>query len=472
MSVSSARVRAGTVFDPSGDARQRKGRRRVPVRPSPAPRPWLGRLAVAATFTGLAAVVILGIATETRTELRLPGGVATFIGSMTGLTGMYLALVMVLIVARIPPLERILGQDGMLRWHRRLSAWPLSLIAAHAVFVTIGYAQAARTGVLHQLNAFLAHYADMLAATVGFLLMVAIGIVSIRALRQRLRRETWWVLHLYMYLALALSFAHVIALGPAFVGHPLTQVLWSVVWALTAGTVLVYRVGLPVMRSLRHRLRVVEVHREGPGVVSVVMSGRQLERLAVSGGQFMAWRFLARGLWWQAHPYSLSAMPQPPYLRITVKQVGDHSAAVARLKRGTRVAIEGPYGNVTGHARTNDKVVLVAGGIGVTALRSLLEDLPKGTDPVVIVRASSESQLVLRDEVAELVRHRKGTLIELVGSRREIALHSQGLLQLVPDLLARDLYTCGPPGLVEDVVEAARSAGMPHHAVHYEVFSW
>lgn len=473
MSAWPAGAQAVTAFDPALGPRRGKSRRKgVAVRRPPAPQPRLARLAVTVSVCGLVLVVALGIATETGRELGLPGGVATFVGSLTGLAGMYLALVMVLIVARIPPLERILGQDGMLRWHRRLSPWPLSLIAAHALFVTVGYAQAARTGPLHELGALIVHYPDMLAATVALGIMIAIGIASIRALRQRLRRETWWVLHLYMYLALALSFAHVIALGPAFVGHPFARVVWSVVWALTAGTVLVYRFGLPVVRSLRHRLRVVEVHREAPGVVSVIMAGHHLERLAVSGGQFIAWRFLTRGLWWQAHPYSLSAVPKPPYLRITVKQVGDHSAAVARLRAGTKVAIEGPYGNVTRDAMASPKAALVAGGIGVTALRSLLEDLPRGSDPVVILRAGAENQLVLRDEVVELVRHRNGTLYELVGSRWQNAMNSRRLLELVPDLTQRDLYTCGPPGLVEDVVEAAKSAGLPDHAIHYEIFSW
>lgn len=461
----------GTLFDPAVGSR-RSRRQRVETRRSPAPRPWMAKLAVAAAFAGLVLVIVLGVSPETSSELALPGGVATFVGSLAGLVGMYLALVMVVIVARIPPLERIIGQDGMLHWHRWLSPWPLSLIAVHAVFVTLGYAQAAHTGVLHELGALVAHYPDMLAATVALAIMVAVGIASIRALRRRLRRETWWVLHLYMYLALALSFAHVIALGPSFVGHPVTRIVWSLVWAATAGTVLCYRVAMPLLRTLRHRLRVVEVRKEAPGVVSVVMAGRQVERLAVSGGQFISWRFLTRGLWWQAHPYSLSALPQPPYLRITVKQVGDHSAAVARLRRGTRVAIEGPYGNVTTHARTHKQVVLVAGGIGVTALRSLLEDLPRGTDPVVVLRASSEHQLVLRNEMAELVRHRKGTLYELVGSRREIALNGPALQRLVPDISQRDLYACGPPGMVEDVVAAAKSAGVPHHAIHSEIFSW
>ena len=151
--------------------------------------------------------------------------------------------------------------------------------------------------------------------------------------------------------ALALSFAHVVVLGPSFAGHPLTQLAWSVAWAGTAGLVLVYRFGLPVLRSVRHRLRVAEVWPEGPGVVSVICRGEHLDRLPISGGQFLFWRFLTRGMWWQAHPYTVSALPVPPYLRLTVKGVGDHSAAPARLKPGTRVAIEGPYGVFTRHTR-------------------------------------------------------------------------------------------------------------------------
>ena len=150
-------------------------------------------------------------------------------------------------------------------------------------------------------------------------------------------------------------------LGPSFVRHPLSRSLWIVFWLATAGMVIAYRFGLPLVRTLRHRLTVVEVRPEGPGVVSVICKGRRLERLAVSGGQFFEWRFLTRGMWWQAHPFSLSARPKPPYLRLTVKDRGDFSAAVASLQPGTRVAIEGPYGVFTSHARRRRKAVLIAG---------------------------------------------------------------------------------------------------------------
>ena len=459
-------------FEPTAPAAHRGKRSHAPARPqAPQPRPVLAKAALVVAGTGLGAVTALTITDETASQFSAPGGAATFAGSLTGMVGTYLALMMVLLVSRIPVIEHVLGQDRLVRWHRRLAPWPISLLVAHAVFITVGYAQAARAGLGHQIATLLSSYPDVLIATIGLGLMCLIGVISIRAVRNRLRRETWWMVHLYMYLALALSFAHVIVLGPSFVGHPLTRLVWSLAWAGTAGLVLAYRFGLPVVRSLRHRLVVAEVRPEGPGVVSVICSGRHLDKLAVAGGQFLSWRFLTRGLWWQSHPYSLSALPQPPYVRLTVKAVGDHSASLARLRPGARVMVEGPYGAFTRHAQVRPKALLVAAGIGVTALRSLLEDLPRNSAPVVVLRASRPEDLVLRKEVTELVRHRRGQLHELVGSRERVIISDVSLPRLVPDLHQRDIFVCGPEGFVTSIVEVVKALGVPDEAIHHEAFA-
>jgi predicted ferric reductase len=435
------------------------------------PRPALVKLALVVVGIGLGISVGLTLTTETSAEFHAPGGPATFLGSFTGLVGTYLALVMVLLVSRIPFVERVLGQDGLVRWHRRLAPWPISLLIAHALFLTVGYAETARTGIWRQAGVMVTRYPDVLLATAGLGIMCAIGVVSVRAVRQRIPREKWWLFHLFMYLALAISFAHVLVLGPAFVGHPLTQAVWAAVWIATGGLVLCYRFALPIVRTVRHQLRVAEVRREGPGVVSLILTGRHLDKLPVSGGQFLSWRFLTPDMWWQAHPYSLSALPRPPFLRLTVKAVGDHSAALARLRPGTRVAIEGPYGAFNRYAQRRPGALLIAGGIGVTAMRSLLEDLPRRSAPVVIVRASQESDLVLRKEISELVRYQRGVLHEVIGSRDRVAVDERSLASMVPDLEQRDVFICGPEGFVAELVEVIRYLGVSDDAIHHEAFA-
>jgi predicted ferric reductase len=418
---------------------------------------------------GFGATLATAITSETSAGLRAPGGVAMFLGSLTGLAGTYLALVMVLLVSRIPLIEHILGQDGLLRWHRRLSPWPLSLISAHAVLLTYGYAVATKTGVWHQVGRFVSSYSGMAIAIAGFGVMVFVALMSIYSVRRRLRRETWWALHLGMYLAFALAFLHEVALGPSFVGHPLTEALWSAAWAGTAGFVIVYRFGLPLLRTLRHRLKVAEVRPEAEGVTSVILTGRKLERLPISGGQFFEWRFLTRRLWWQAHPYSISALPQPPYLRLTVRAIGDHSEAVSRIAPGTRVAVEGPYGAFTSHVRSRPKVALIAGGIGVTAVRSLLEDLPSGSEPVVVLRASSEREFALTTEVRQLVEKLGGTLHLVSGSRKDVPFAR--VVRLLPDLDKRDVYVSGREEFVDGIVQALLRRGVQRSAIHYEVYA-
>jgi predicted ferric reductase len=379
---------------------------------------------------------------------------------------------MVVLVARLPWLERSVGQDQLIRWHRRVSPWAISLITAHVLLIVLGYTQAARSTPFREIWLLLRSYPDILAAAVGFSLLALAGITSYRAVKRRLRYETWWAVHLYLYIGLALAFTHQIVTGVTFVGHPLARGLWIAIWVSTAGSVLLFRIGQPAWRSLRHRLRVVEVRDEAPGVVSVVCRGRDLDKLPISGGQFFLWRFLTRELWWQAHPYSLSALPQPPYLRFTVKGLGDSSRALAQLRPGTRVAFEGPYGAFTDHARLSDGVLLIAAGVGVTPLRALLEDLPGHAHVVVIIRASTVADVVHRAEIAALVEHRGGRLHEMIGSRHKVRINARTLRHLVPDLADRDVYICGPEGFGAEVITAAYKLGVADDQIHTETFSF
>jgi predicted ferric reductase len=443
-------------------------RRRLPARP----RRWVVDVLAGLAGLGLGIVIALGISAESAGSLSAPGGPLSAAGRITGLVAMYAMVVVVLLVARLPPLERAVGMDRLVAWHRKLGPWPLYLIAAHGALITVGYAQAAQVGVVHQFGQLLLTYSGILAATVGFVLLVAAGVTSYRKARRRMAYETWWSVHLYTYLALFLSFSHQIGTGASFVGHSGATLFWETLFWGTAALVVACRVGLPVWRSLRHRVRVIGVVPEGPDMFSVHLEGRRLDRLPIAGGQFLQWRFLQRGMWWQAHPYSLSAAPSRRHLRMTVKALGDHSAALESLRPGTRVAIEGPYGTFTADHRTSDKAVLIGAGVGTTPIHAVLQELPEEADVVAVLRASTSSQLTLRDEIVEQVRRRGGRTHALVGPRESVDLSATGLLRLVPDLVERDLFVCGPQGFTDGVVSAARRAGVTEDRIHRETFDF
>jgi predicted ferric reductase len=457
----------------------------APDAPAPAPlapaaarrrparkRPVVVDVLAAAAGIGLGVTIGLAVTAESAGSLSAPGGIATALGRLAGLLAAYAMIVVVLLVARVPPLERAIGQDRLVAWHRRLGPWPLYLLLAHAVLITVGYARQANDGVLHQFGQLLWTYPGILAATVGSILLLAAGITSYRLARRRMAYETWWSVHLYTYLALFLSFSHQIGTGASFVGHPAARFWWTMLWLGTLAVVVAARVGLPVWRSLYHRVRVVGVQAEGPGVVSILLRGRRLDRLPVAGGQFFQWRFLRRGLWWQAHPYSLSAAPAGDLLRITVKDLGDHSAGLARLRPGTPVAIEGPYGTFTADRTERDRVLLVGAGVGTAPVLALLQELPAATDVTVLLRASTRADLVLRDEVAAEVARRDGRLVELVGSRDQVSVDAAALRRIVPDLGRRDVFLCGPDALSRHIASEVERAGVPERRIHFESFTF
>src|SRR3954471_20372945 len=204
-------------------------------------RPVVVDVLAAAAGIGLGVTIGLAVTAESAGSLSAPGGVATALGRLTGLRAAYAMVVVVLLVARVPPLERAIGQDRLVSWHRRLGPWPLYLLLAHAVLITVGYARAARDGILHQFGHLLWTYPGILAATAGSICLFAAGISSYRRARKRMTYETWWSVHLYTYLALFLSFSHQIDTGASFVGHPLARLWWTALWLGTLGVVVASR---------------------------------------------------------------------------------------------------------------------------------------------------------------------------------------------------------------------------------------
>ena len=442
--------------------------RRLP----PRGRPIVVDVLAAATGLGLGITIALGIGAQTLQSVSTLPGLLTAAGRMAGLLSAYAMMLTVALSARIGPLERAIGQDRLIRWHRRLGPYGLSLLLAHVALIVLGYAGLARTGVLAQLWQLVLTYPGMLGATVAVLLLLMAGITSNRRARRRFRYETWWAIHLYTYLALLFAFQHQVDAGASFAGHPIATLWWTALWVGLLAAVIGWRVLLPVGRSLRHGVRIAEVVQEAPGIVSVVLEGRRLDRLPVAGGQFFQWRFLTRGVWWQAHPFSLSHVPHEHRMRITVKDLGDHSGELTSMRVGTPVFIEGPYGRFTADAATGSKVLLIGAGVGATPLRSVLQDLDEHTDVAVLLRGSDASSLVLREELAEEVERRGGRMWEALGPRSRITITADTLRRAMPDLAERDVFVCGPDEFTESVAAACRASDVPPARIHHESFAF
>ena len=367
------------------DARDLERRSReivTPERRRAARRLWRVDLLQAAAVATVAIAVALFLADGGAAGVTDLAGALTASGIVAGLIATDLVLVMLVLAARVPFIERAVGQDAAMGLHRKLGKPVLSLLLAHAVLLVAGYAVADGSGLVGEIVS-LWNTPDIPLAVLGLGLFIAVVVTSLVAVRRRFRYEVWHGIHLLVYGAVLAALPHQFSLGGLFVEGTWQRWYWLLLTIAAFAAIVVYRFGMPLYRTLRHRLVVEAVEPVGPigdGVVSIRLRGDDLERLGAAGGQFFVWRFLARGQWWQAHPYSLSAAPRGGELRITVRALGRGSAGLASIRPGTRVALEGPYGIFSEASRSRSRLVLVAAGIGVTPIRSLLESasLPAG----------------------------------------------------------------------------------------------
>ena len=422
-----------------------------------------------------AAIVYLWIHGGNVSEHLSTGELLTSLARITGLLASYAALIQVLLLARLPWLERLVGFDRLSVWHRWNGHATLDLVLAHVVLSIWGYSLMDKVSLPKEISTMLGGgiYPGMITATVGTFLLIAVVVTSVVIVRRRLRYETWYAVHFAAYAGIALAWFHQIPTGNELVLDHVAADYWRALYLVTLGLLLWFRVLVPLAKALRHRLRVAEVVHEGDGVVSLHITGHGLHRLNAQAGQFFLWRFLDRRSWWASHPFSLSAAPDGRSLRITAKALGDFSGRMGEIRPGTRVVAEGPFGVFTEAARRREKVVLVAGGIGITPIRALMEDM--SGDVVVVYRVVSEDDIIFRDELEELARERGIRLLIVVGDHRTRAgrrlLSPAHLRELVPDIAERQVYVCGPPAMTDALERNVRRADVPARFIHSEKFA-
>jgi predicted ferric reductase len=426
------------------------------------------------------------------------------LGRLTALLAGYVALIEVLLLARLPFLERAVGFDRLTVWHRWAGHSVIYLALAHVVCTVWGYARedgqnwfqeywnwltlpqpqapgafgGTTSGAAPKLSIDLgatttSPYPGIITATIGTFLLVLVLVTSLVVVRRKLSYEWWYAVHFTAYAGIALAWFHMIPDGNELISDPNASDYWRALYLFSLVLVVWYRLLQPVINTFRHGMRVSEVIHEGPDVISLRVTGRNLDRLGTKAGQFFFWRFFTKGFWYTQHPFSISEAPHGDSFRITVKNLGDHSAKFGQIPVGTRLFAEGPFGVFTDESRTRDKTLLIAGGIGITPVRALLEEMDG--DLIALYRAVSADDLVFADELDRIAAERGATVNYVVGDHKTAEgrdlLSPRHLRELVPDIAERDVFICGPVGMIDSIVPNLKRANVPRSHLHVERFA-
>ena len=422
----------------------------------------------------------------------IDGGVAQITDLASGLSALervsalvatMLLLIQVMLISRVPWLDKLYGHDKATQTHKKLGKPILYLVLVHFIAVIWSYSITDGLSVMDELLTLLNTMQEIVLATIALGLMIIVVVASIKISRKKLSYEAWYLVHLLGYGAVMLAIPHQINTGTDIAGKPLAQTFWIAAYLFVALNILWFRLLSPIVFSGMKKLKISSVEAESSDSVSVTISGKNLKSFDAESGQFFIVRFITSTLWWRAHPFSLSAAPTNSELRFTIGKRGDDTAMMQNIRPGTRVILEGPYGIFTESRRAEERVVLVAAGIGAPPIRALAENISAKPGTVdIIYRVRSKTDAALLDELTEIAERRGFKLHVLEGSRRyedswvpknfSSADDTSVLSLLVPKINKADVYVCGPKNFTDSIIESLRKLGTPQQQIHAEEFAW
>lgn len=399
------------------------------------------------------------------------------LGRLTGLLAVVCVLLQFLMMGRTRWIETVFGLDKLTNIHRLNGYLTLTFLLAHPLLLTIAYASTGDTSIIEQFISFLTDYDDVFKAFIALSLFITVVFSSLYIVKKKLRYEHWYWVHLTTYVAILLAWGHQLELGSDFAGNNLFVYYWYTLYIFVFGNVLLFRFITPLWRFYYHRFEVDRVVTENHDVTSIYIKGTNLDKFPARAGQFIMVRFLDKSRFYESHPFSLSSMPQGKYLRITPKDSGDFTHKIRNVKKGTKVIVDGSYGIFTSKVMTRSKVLFIAGGIGITPIFSLIQELvEKSVDMTLLYSCKTEADMVFRSELNDLVKQKKLKMVCFVTEGSSLSavlgrLDSEMIKHYVPDFKSRDIYICGPVPMLTAIREIVSSLGVPDNQIHYEKFA-
>jgi len=424
----------------------------------------LGRGSFVVLYVGLVVAPLL-----LARVLSGPGeGFREEIGSALGIAAFGMFLVGFWLTGRFQAISARAGLDIILTFHRYAAMGALLLLIAH-VLVSFGAD------------------APSVAAWVAFIVVLAIAVMAVARPRMRLSFEAWRFSHGIGAIGVAVAgFAHATSDGAAS-SEPALAAFWGVM-VIAAIASLVWVHPVRAARKARHPYQVVSVEKAADRTWTVALEPRDGEAIDYIAGQYAFVSFGERGYRHPGNPFSFSSAPfERPRVEFTVRENGDLTDEISQLEPGSVAYLDGPYGhlspgNYRGPERGIEGVVLIAGGVGITPMISILKQARhRGQQQPIklLYGARNAEDLAFTDELGQLKQALQLDVRHVVSQPPPGWAHDVGRLD--EEFLARHVeaadkghmfFVCGSTGLIDDVIEGLDKLGLATPGmVHSENFS-
>lgn len=419
--------------------------------------------------------VCLMIAGVVITVLPQPAPPSVYsLGQAAGTLALTAIAIQLVLASRWRSLERGIGLDRIMRWHSVNAKLIALFVIVHPLLLFI------RELLKGDITAPYTMYGtDILGGVIG---AVVIGIIWISVLKRKqlgLLYERWRIVHLLTYLLAAIGLYHSLVLGSDIKnGRPL-YTWWLLLTAVSVGAV-VYRYVVRRMTFTGSEYEVVTNKLETHDVHTITLRPVESAVLDHEPGQFAFLTFTSEDIPVEEHPFTIASAPGADAISFSIKESGDFTSLLGKVGRRDTAHVEGPYG-VFSNKDMPGPFVLIAGGIGITPLMSMLRAMQEQgrTQPRTLLLYANRSQgdIAFLGELAAIERGSDWLRVVHILSQEKVEGMRNGFVDVtvlkdeVEELTTATYFICGPPPMMDALRTTLAELGVPDVQVVTERFA-
>ncbi len=398
--------------------------------------------------------------------------IAKLLGQVTGIIGAQLFAFSLILSARLHSLEKLFGGlDRLYDLHHKVGVVAFAFLAVHPIILSFQYIEDSFKDMAN----FLSPIGNTMPITLGIIsLMMMLGLLFLTFYGIAFSYPSLKKAHRFLGVAFFFGFLHVFFIPSSLS----TNILLKVILLGTSGIAIalfVYRSILGRFLVFRYSYTLSSIKKLGSNMTELTLNPMSNKKLTHLPGQFGILSFPhSNTVSAEEHPFTLSGAGVDGSIRFSIKALGDYTTALTSLREGEGAKIEGPFGEFS-YLYGEDRQVWVAGGIGVTPFVSMAEHmLLQDTLSYTVdffYSCKTKDEGVYQELFRNLQKKHASFAFHFLPSDTHGFITTEFLSKEVSDLNLRDIFICGPPGLMISLSQALKESGIKSKHIRTERFA-
>ena len=393
------------------------------------------------------------------------GAITTSIGQVSGLVGMVLFSISLILAARFKVADRYMnGLDKVYQKHHKIGAIAFSLLLFHPLFLVVRYLSLS----IHDAAMFFVPFVNP-PITGGILSLALMIILIVFTFYVKMKYHRWKLSHKFMTLAYLFGLGHTLMIQSDISRSTLLReyVLFFAVLGLLSIGIKIFQ---DKMKLKRHKYTVRSVNKLSDDIVEIEMEPKD-ERMKYFSGQFSFFSFISENVPSEYHPFTIASPNKDNYLKIIAKDFGDYTNKLSSLKRKDDVLIDGPYGRFSFRKAKYKNQIWIAGGIGITPFLAMSQVLKDDYRVNLYYSVKENKDAVRTGLLHDVEKLNPNFRMNLWVTADRGYIKAKNILDLENGLASKDVFLCGPPAFMENMKDQFLSLGVDIKRIHYENFS-